>query len=73
MGYKAFCDRCEKETPRSFASQRLLVRMGEWKIEVMVAYNGVWNSGVICEACLMQIIREGQEVPTRSDEMERTK
>ena len=63
MGYKAFCDRCGKETEHNYASNRAVITDGEWKLEVMVAHKGTWNSGVLCQECLFEIIRGGSYAP----------
>lgn len=70
MGHRAFCDRCEKETQRNFVNNRKIFILDGWKAEAMASHSGHYNSGVLCESCLMQIIKDGtEEAPTRSSKM----
>lgn len=59
MGYKAFCDKCGKETKDNVVSNRLVINMDHWTVEIMVAHEGTWNQGVLCEDCLWKILHEG--------------
>lgn len=60
MGYKAFCDKCGQEAERNVVSNRLVISLDHWKIEIMVAHEGTWNQGVLCERCLWAILHDGK-------------
>jgi len=70
--YKQFCDVCEKEIKRNYVGNRLKKKKiinrtntepnaagckTKIEIEVMVAVNGMWNEGTICEDCLMKVLK----------------
>ena len=60
---KIFCDRCGKETKENMVSQRLSTviqnKIGaDCLLEIMLGVNGVWNSGVICRDCLLEMLKE---------------
>lgn len=61
MPYKAFCDRCDKETERNYASNHESITDGEWSIEIRVAHKGTSNQGILCQDCLFEIIRGGNQ------------
>ena len=52
MSYKAFCDKCGKETQRNYVSDRFAFTVGEYTFRIIVATDHTWNSGVICLKCL---------------------
>ena len=64
MGIKFFCDVCGEETKRNYVSERLKPELvygpseREVRCEVIVAINGTWNDGVICEKCLREVLTE---------------
>lgn len=61
---KHFCDACGKEVERSFVADRFKAErhMGgkKFEIEVMVAVNGTWNAGDLCELCLRKVMEAPQ-------------
>jgi len=62
VGYRAFCDVCEKETERNFAREHAIVSSGRWRVEVSVTEHiikeerGSIVASVLCEACLFQLL-----------------
>lgn len=62
---KRFCDICEKETQRNYASDRLNLRRtfnGKTvQIQFMVSMDSVWNKGDLCEHCLREVMESGIE------------
>ena len=59
MPYKMFCDWCGLETSRNFVSDRAIITFGDWKAEIILAHNGAWNSGMLCQNCLHWLLKEG--------------
>lgn len=62
MSIKYFCDVCGKEMQRNAASDRIKRRAANVTIEVLVAYKNVWNSGEVCESCVIKIVSGGSPV-----------
>lgn len=65
---KHFCDICEKEVQRNYSSARYRVKMGNAEVEILVAINGVYNSGVICLKCLLEVVNSGCPFITKPKE-----
>lgn len=59
MPVKLFCDRCHKETPTNYVSDRAMLSLGDWTAEVTIAHNGTFNDGILCEECLRKLLRDG--------------
>jgi hypothetical protein len=64
MPIKYFCDVCGEETKRNYVSERLNPELGDGKVkcEVIVAINGSWNGGVICETCLRATLTQPEHI-----------
>lgn len=62
MGYRMFCDRCDKETPTNYVSHRVAVILDGWKAEVMLVtrHDLALSTQVLCEACFREVLREGK-------------
>lgn len=58
---KYFCDMCGKEVKRNYISERFHPKKGNFKVEVMVAFDNTWNDGIICKDCLWDILKTGKE------------
>ena len=63
MGIKYFCDVCGNETERNYVSDRFTPELVHEKgsvitCKVMVAIDGTWNGGVICEQCLRNALTQ---------------
>jgi hypothetical protein len=60
---KYFCDVCGEETKRNYVQERLkpVFSNGKVECEVIVAINGTWNGGVICEECLRDALRQPEK------------
>ena len=61
---RTYCDGCGTEVARNFVRQRLSRSKENFKVEVQVATDGVWNDGHICFSCLLRVINEGVDVPS---------
>jgi hypothetical protein len=64
---KHYCDVCGYEIAgQNCVQDRLHVLRRDdnirVEVEMMVAINGTWNSGDICEACLRDIARHGENI-----------
>lgn len=62
MSSKVFCDVCGKEIQRNAAVDRIKRRASNVTVEVMVAYKNVWNTGDVCECCVIKIVSGGNPV-----------
>jgi hypothetical protein len=58
---KGFCDVCKQELSRNYVSERYSPKKGLIKCEVMVSFNGTWNSGEICLDCLKLVLFNGEK------------
>lgn len=57
---RRFCDGCGAEiTDRPASSNSLIREKDRIKVEVMVAVDGTWNSGEVCEKCVLAAVNEG--------------
>jgi hypothetical protein len=59
MAIRLMCDVCNKELQRNAAADRIKRRSGNVSVEVLVSYKGTWNSGEVCEACVLKIVNQG--------------
>lgn len=61
MAIKRYCDGCDKEIVRSYASDRLVggatLKNTTFGIEVMISSDGVANKGDICLSCVAEVFR----------------
>ena len=69
MVIKYFCDVCGEETERNYVSDRFKPELVHEKgsvitCKVMVAIDGTWNGGIICEKCLRDVLTQ----PERGEE-----
>lgn len=64
---KYLCDVCGKEMQRNAAVDRIKRRKANVTVEVLVAYKETWNSGDVCEACVIAIVSNGAGVESRPD------
>ncbi len=68
MPYKMFCDECGYETSANYVSNRAIISWGEWKAEIILAHNGAWNDGILCENCLrFKLLERGSLCPKRQE------
>jgi len=56
---RIFCDKCKKEL-LDHREDRVMRSLGIWKIEILVAKDGVWNAGDVCQDCVLKIVNEGK-------------
>ena len=54
-----FCDMCGCETEENYVSNRAVITWGDWKVEAMVAHKDAWNSGILCNGCLRDVLFNG--------------
>jgi hypothetical protein len=57
---KHFCDNCESEI-NNYSVERLARQYGNIKIQISVAWKGVWNSGHLCAPCIIEAVKLGIE------------
>lgn len=53
------CDVCGRKMKAS-DHQRLRVRFGDIRVEIMTCFRNVWNAGNICHACVKQAVAKGK-------------
>jgi hypothetical protein len=65
MSIQHYCDSCGKSVERNVVSDRLKgsaqVQGKKFEYEVMVAVEGTWNAGDLCEDCLIALIKMSQK------------
>lgn len=64
---RRYCDRCgEQITGRRNGSNRIKRELYESgrivSVEVMVAFNRTWNSGDVCDNCVILAVNTGQDI-----------
>jgi hypothetical protein len=64
---KVFCDVCGKELQRNAAVDRIKRRKANVTVEVLVAYKEVWNTGDVCEGCVIGIVANGSGIERVAD------
>ena len=58
---KAFCDSCESEITDGnpdVVGDRLVFKIKRFTFELLVATDGKWNGGQLCEACAKKLIQK---------------
>ncbi len=55
---KEFCDGCRKEVFRNYISDRFELNYETYSIRMILAYDGTWNGGSICNECLVKLLKE---------------
>ena len=64
MAARYFCDGCgdELESGRTDRLRRHLnIEGNNFGVEVMVRFNGTWNTGLLCHACVVRVVTEGDD------------
>lgn len=59
---KTYCDVCDVEIKRNYASERLKIKRGPFTAEVMIYHGDVCNAGDLCRVCVSEILNEGKEI-----------
>jgi len=59
---KHFCDVCEKEIQRNYVDERLVHKLRDFEVEMIVKKENTSNDGELCYRCLMNIVTNGKEV-----------
>lgn len=56
---KYYCDNCGEETKRNYVGDRLKGEDIDTRIsyELVLAYDKVWNGGVLCSRCIIKVLR----------------
>lgn len=59
MSAKFYCDVCRREM-RKADHERLRLKHGNVRVEVMSCYKRVWNGGHVCHKCIRDVIQKGK-------------
>ena len=58
---RMYCDGCNQEIKRNYVDNRLIHRLGNILVEVMVAVGRRVNQGQVCRECVIKTVMEGVE------------
>ena len=61
---KYYCDNCQMELLPNEGNRIIREKITDEcriKIEIMVAVNGVWNSGTLCNRCILLVVNDGKD------------
>ena len=54
---KTFCDNCQSEITEGKPKNRLQFKAGKVAFEVIIAIDGLWNGGHLCERCAKSLFQ----------------
>ena len=64
MTARYFCDQCGDEvTDKRTTGNRIKRRRDRVSVEVLVAVDGTWNDGHVCQGCVIRAINKGKDLP----------
>jgi hypothetical protein len=56
-----FCDNCAHEI-RIYSAERMTREFDNIKVQISVAWMGVWNSGHLCNLCIIEAVTRGIDI-----------
>ena len=59
---KYYCDKCGAGGKSAVLSSRFRFKKGRMEAELLLCTKGVWNAGLLCKKCAIELVKTGKSI-----------